>query len=359
MKIGILTFHRAVNYGAVLQAYALTKKLKMLEQEAEIIDYQCEKIKTDYLPNFKIKGSKLSSLVQQILSAPYMLLKKKNFELFLDKYLPLSNKGNDIVSMCQDYDMIIVGSDQVWQDNLIGGDDAFFLKNVNEKNKVSYAASFSLNNTRFNKDKLRMLNDFDSISVREHENAIYLKKELKRDIYEVCDPTLLLSLDEWINLSSQAHINYSNYILVYNVVKPKSMLRFADELAKKENKKVIVVTTSIKKKIDALYLRTVDPINFLGLIKKADYVITNSYHGAVFSLIYGKKFFVETHSSGNYYNSRVANLFNSLNIPLENVTGWESICTTKASREKVKKMMHVLSSQGENFLTSSIKSFGL
>lgn len=313
MKIGILTFHRAINYGAVLQAYALRKKLEMMGNEVEIIDYICPKIRSDYLPEFSIKKSLKTSL-NQLISAPFLLRRRKKFFSFITNNLVMSEMHETANNIEEKYDMIITGSDQVWQYNLTGNDDIYFLKDFEDVVKVAYAASFSLKNNKISERQFNMLKSLDFISVRERENADFLKRKMGRYVDTVCDPTFLLSKKEWEQLSHQMRPKYKNYVLAFNVLKTNGMLEFAFNLAKSSGKQLIVLTTSVQRKVKGKYIRTADPIEFLSLIENADFIVTNSFHGTAFSIIFQKEFFVETIANGGIINTRVLNLLDSLHI---------------------------------------------
>ena len=350
MKIGILTFHRAVNYGAVLQAYALAEKIKEMGQDVQVIDYECKKIKNDYFPNFNCKGKGKTYLIHQIIGAPLLLIRRLKFQKFIEEYLPLSATGTDIRLLTKDYDLIIVGSDQVWQDNLIGGDDAFFLKDVDVKYKASYAASFSQTQHKINRARIELLKKFDWVSIREKENVPFLEKELHRNIEVVCDPSLLLSEQKWKDFTTKCNDSKENYILVFNVLKGNSMFQFAEYLAETTNKRIVVLTTSIKKRVRGEYIRAADPLQFLSLFEHADYIITNSFHGTAFSLIFNKKFYVEVRAGGDIINTRVINLFETLNIPAKRLDGWNDIITVEEDYDSINTKLNNYSLAGEMFL---------
>lgn len=325
MKIGILTFHYAHNYGAVLQAYALKHKLEMYNQEVEIIDYENGEIKKTYQKKLTKKNS------IKYLKRPHVFLKNLKFDInkkyaqshweeqwekfndFIDLYLINEQKYKKIMLVgetFEDYDALIVGSDQIWCSDLTGGlDPIYFLDFPYSGIRVSYAASM-------NRDKILeteknlityYLEKFDYISVREDSLADRLN-ELGFDTDIVVDPTLLLSSKEYSEIESNRE--EKEYIFAYYVTEDDTMKEIAHNLAKEKNLKLYELHYYHWKKFDDSYqYANLGPGDFLTMIKNAEFVITNSFHGTVFALIYHVNFF----SYGNN-NIRIKSLLNRLGL---------------------------------------------
>lgn len=315
MKVGIMTFHRAINYGAVLQAYALRKKVEQLGGEAEVIDYRCKKITRDYSLN-PFFAKNIKDFVFRLCSAPYLSIRKNKFNSFLKQEINMSEKLNIIgKDVSEKYDVVISGSDQVWQYYLTGDDEEYFLCSFPKSKKISYAASFVLSDNKINPRQLKYLDEFNALSTRESETAKYLAEKLNKEILTVCDPSLLLNKRDWsILVEKRGRVIKEKYILAFNVQKTNGMLQFAESMAKKYDCKLVVLTTSIKKSVNAKYIRTAGPEEFLSLINYAEMVVTNSFHGTAFSVIFEKQFYVEMISGGGLYNTRVKNLLENLHI---------------------------------------------
>lgn len=283
MKIGILTFHNADNYGAVLQCYALQEKLKELypDDEVSLVNYKCPRIEKSYIPKFKI--------LRPWTILHYFKLKKlhQKFQDFRTKYL---NIGSDDFSK---YDLIVYGSDQIWNSHLTERDLTYFGKNYNG-HKIAYAASDGGEMT-YDSDVCKLLNDFSKISCREKSITENLKKQnLLLQVATVCDPVFLLSKDKWLKIAEFPQ--EENYVLTYKVRENINFDSEAEKLGKELNKKVIQIVY-IKSLRKLFYkgqhiVEGISPEQFLGYIAKAEYVLTTSFHATAFSIIFDKPFFV-------------------------------------------------------------------
>jgi Polysaccharide pyruvyl transferase. len=305
MKIGILTYHQAENYGAILQAYALQQTIINFGLDCDIIDYNCEGILKQF--KFNLKNS-------------FFYKKKIKFSNFRKKYLKLSSPFflNNIFLTNAIYDNFIVGSDQVWNFNCNNNDTTYlldFVKDLNKKN--SYAASFGKNTLpNFPESYLRdKFINFNFITVREQNGANLLKKLINKKIPVVLDPVFLLTKENW-----QKFVNTNNkkYILVYQLYYTESLLEFAKNLSKKENLRLIIITISLKTKFfsffNAIDKSNVGPKEFISLIGNAEYIVTNSFHGTALSIILNKQFFTEYVSDLYNVNSRFDELFQNFDL---------------------------------------------
>ena len=203
MKIGIITFHRAVNYGAVLQAYALQHALEGLGAQAEILDYRNRYIESCYDP-YSLKGNKLKALAKIALLGGVRRKKNEAFRSFNKKYLRLSEAvykdSEQLAGAEKFYDAFITGSDQVWNTSCADFDPAYFLTFVKDKKKKnSYAASFGLSEIpkEYEAEYKKRLAGYRQISVREAQGRALVKELTGRDVPVVLDPTLLLTEKDW------------------------------------------------------------------------------------------------------------------------------------------------------------------
>lgn len=348
-KVGIVTFHRAHNYGAMLQTYALQTYISNY-CDVKIVDYHADAVDKNYYPKHSFK--RFIKTCVKLLLYPKVeigrILTFNKFNSFKDKYLKLSGSySNTNVRKCDlEFDIFISGSDQVWNPLCNGFDSNFFLNFASNCKKYSYAASFG--NSEFDyKSELFIKENilaFNNLSVRENEgikilNRIGIKKKATVD----CDPVFLLDKREWINnLKLSETSKYGDYILLYYMVPPTNATNFALELSKRIGAKVLFVNHNASRiKYNGVkIINGVGPKEFLNLIRNAKYVITTSFHGLALSLIFNTPVFYELGKTINNRNSRLTNLvdrfglqdFEILNAkPLGEIPKWNSV------EDKIKK----------------------
>lgn len=320
MKIGIITYHRAKNLGAMLQSYALQKTLEKYKGKCEIIDYRNEKMEESYRVK-KIRECK--SLKEKVKNVLFMK-KNKAFEEvrkeFNEKVQTISTKKynkNNIKEANNDYDLFVTGSDQVWNIKLNYDDENYFLNFVEDnKKKNSYAASFGTNKIDEEKKAkiCNQLKTFNKISVREEEGKNFIKELTGRNSELVLDPTLLLNKYEWENMINNERIEKEKYIFVYVIAYTPTLLEFARKLGKERNCKVICFHTSYQKYRGMKNLTKVSPQDFLNYIKNAEAVVTSSFHGMCFSINLQKEFYYELDENKVNNNSRLKTLATTLNL---------------------------------------------
>ncbi len=348
MKATIVTFNRAYNYGAVLQCYALAKIIKDNGSECEVLDYFPPRFRHVYYR----KSTNVMQLSYKVVSTLFenrtpkrfkrnkrkmiafnqaLRERNKNFESFVEKALPLTSKTIyskiGMRSVRSDCDCYITGSDQVWHNKWCDFDKTFFLDfpDANSKLKISYAASFGMKqlpNELVNEYK-RRLQDFDMISVREESGVKIINDLINKPAVVSCDPTLLLDCDAWSEICDESIAEKEPYILVYYTCMSDKLQKCAKKLSEKTGYKVVSLPCTISPYVmsgeyDAPYgfdLRAESgPAEFLSLFKNAKYILTNTFHGTVFSVIFKKQFQTALISNGKEMNTRAAELLKNLNI---------------------------------------------
>lgn len=354
-KVGIVTFHTALNYGAVLQTYALQAFLKKMNIENEIINYDCPFIKKCYSPFFIANKNLINSIVRGILFNKKISKKRKNFDLFLKKNIDLSKRYTAIDEMKKDannYKYFISGSDQVWSPISANFDEFYFLPFAEDNQKFSYAASIGSGKLSEEEQSVmkRRLKGFDCISVRE-ESAKELLKNLVEtpDITVNVDPTLLLEKEAWEEVVEKN--KKGKYLLIFNVEKPIYDVEFAKKIAKEKGLKIIYINdrTIIKDK-EIEYIEAPTPDEFITLFANADTIVTNSFHGTVFSIIFEKDFFVEFNNKKNR-NIRSESLLKKLGIGnreiinVSNNNSFENI-----SWDKVKEKLEIERERSKQYI---------
>lgn len=304
-KIGILTFHKSINYGSVLQSWALSRVISK-RFVAEIIDYEpqnYEFLYANYRP-WKSWNNIKYNLKRMPLS-PALNNQQQLFKKFRDKQLPLSRKKYNYNNGCdikEEYKGIVVGSDQVWNIRAKDCDPIFFLPFNYSGNKVSYACS--INDTDYTEKNLPSnlaseICDFDFISIREESGKNKLEQFIakQKKVYTLLDPTLLCNSSEYDSLLNDRIVD-GKYIFLYNVWTSEAGIQAAKFLSKKLNMPVYTIMTASKvKEINLLKksgilvdtVRT-SPSDFLNFFKYASYIVTESFHGTAFSLIFEKPF---------------------------------------------------------------------
>lgn len=295
MRIGIITFHRAHNYGAVLQCYALCHVLKELGHKVEVVDYYPTYLRNQYnlLPSIKIGVVLWLKYLMKLL--PVLNVKVKRMRLFNSfiNSLPLSDyQYNENTHVIQGYDVLVFGSDQIWNPLLSHGVDKIFSGFFRHgKTKfVSYAAS---TNPKMYTDEYKtyfeqILQSFDHVSVRENSFANYLNNLKSNSAVTVLDPVLLLSKDDW----SAITINpvEKEYLLIYTVPQSSLVRKHAEFIAKLKGLQIIELTSAAKNIKGDDYRQIIGPRQFLGYFLNASYIVTTSFHGTAFSIKFEKQF---------------------------------------------------------------------
>lgn len=329
MKIGIVTWFHHRNYGTILQAYALQKFLKNNGYNCALVNYIpinnktiLEKIK---LGNFnhriasKIESAKFKFLGSNI--KDMLVEKNKSFENFATNNIDFTEKAqtsSELFRLNETIDCFICGSDQIWNPENFNG--VYYLNFVNEKNKkISYAPSFGVSHIPTSKtEEIRQLvNKFDWLSVREDKGASILKELTQKDVEVVVDPTLLLSKTDWGQVSVNPNIS-EDYILCYFLGDRQEYWKAVQNLQRITKYKVIIIPTRFNAYLKKYEIRTsTSPEEFIGLIKNAKLVLTDSYHGVIFSLKFERDFYVFKRfkdKDKRSQNSRIYNILKVLNL---------------------------------------------
>jgi hypothetical protein len=311
--VAILTFQEANNYGAMLQCYALQKKINLLGAQCEVINYKC-----DYLSKpYGIRALKRKGIVRYILGNINACLRwprRKKFENFRQE-IPMSEKvlKNSIHLLNDRYDLFVTGSDQVWNYDLTDFDQTYFLDFVKDhEKKGSYAASIGfdkMENQDIRMEYKRLLADFSFISVREQSAKSMISDLCKKNVEVVLDPTLLIDAEEWEKIAVEPQIKYK-YIFVYQLVPSGYLCQILKKLKKETGLKVVFAPFSLGNNCKGRWEFAAGPKEWIGLIKNAEYVVTDSFHGTVFSVLFKKK----VYSCVNELGTRITSLLDALQL---------------------------------------------
>lgn len=293
MKIGILTFCNAYNLGGALQAFSLQKALEETGQDAELIDYRCPAIENMHkLRPVLHRGISLKSRVYNIIHNIVFFPRRIRYKKFQQCMKRSRKYSRDNVHEANgQYDMFITGSDQVFNLKLTGDDSTYFLDFVDKGIKASYAASLGIYLPDQKERYQHLLKTFDYLSVREKSTADIFEKELGIVAEDMPDPVFLHTADEWKTLVGVSADNKHKYVLVYSLIENKDLYDIANKVAKERGLKVFAITKVLRPMGHAdKCFRNAGPKEFIELIANADYVVTNSFHGTAFSLIFEKQF---------------------------------------------------------------------
>ena len=361
MTIGILTFHLAHNYGAVLQCYALQEVLSKMGHQVYVINYQQPYIIDQFKPKrlFGIR-SFLKTLVKGNVkdyfyksALPY--IKDYKFKKFRNRFFRLTAAcytSNEI----PDKDLYIIGSDQPWNPDLTGGPDLVYwgqFEKMERSKIVTYAMSGSIEAIgKVGWDNIRhYCKKFDYLSFRETVLADRFTSLLEKRCFNSLDPTLLTTAQIWVPM-----LNYKwqkrKYVLLYHVGGPNeiidSMTLKAKEIAGQESLELIDASK-------CLY----SPSDFISLIKYAQYIVTASFHAMVFSIVFHKAFVVV--KTGQASDIRFNNLLSILEIEKTNLKDIDDISIPiKPDYEKIDKRLEVMRKSSMDYLkliTSDKKTY--
>lgn len=326
MKVGILTFQNANNYGAALQAFALCSTVRKLGYNAELIDYKNPSV-TEYenprLPHLSETITNPVGSVFRLATAKAFSCRKKTFDSFNEKYELIGPPIENQVDIEREYDVVIVGSDQVWNPVITGGDMTYFLSQVGSSRtrKMAYAASFGYES--FPSDLAKQcgeaLIDFDCIGVRETEGSILAKTLAGADSSVVLDPTLLFQKTDWETVIASGSIRESilelaeqdqGYLFVYIAAERSKTISFAKRVAKQRNLNIVLISgyrglPFIRCGKDVSFASLEE---FLFLMQHASLVVTSSFHGYALSLALEKDVYFSLVNGGNTKNSRLLSL---------------------------------------------------
>ena len=333
MKTALFSVHSDPNYGSMLQAYALSAALDKLGCENEYINYEpynkqntlarlIKRIIKSLLVLLHIKKS--DETEYSFWSSPEFRNQKELFNQFHRENIPTSkikyyrntiHKTNDI------YRCFVIGSDQTWSPLLSSNPYSIsFLPFVNKESiKCSYAPS--IGTTHISKEYLEVLKgnltSFTHISCREYANADLLSSYIGIKVEYVLDPTLLLTKQEWLSLSEPINLP-KEYVLCYILGVKDNIYKYASLLAKQKNLPLYIIVTRPEYIRYPNALQDVSVGQFLSLINQASYVVTDSFHGSLFSINMGTNFYAfakRCQIEGMNDNDRIGDFLNVIGIP--------------------------------------------
>lgn len=356
MKIGTLTFHRAQNYGGVLQCYALMKFLQNRGYDVEVVDYRCPKIENAYrVLNFNT----FKSFIASLLYLPKRLSARRNFARFRIKYLDISKEVYREASDFRDqYDICIMGSDQVWTLRLVGGYNPVYYGDFSEQiRKIGYAVSIAEVNN-FKEDERREMakhiKNFSHFSTREESFRDEIIRLVGGKVCTVLDPSLLLTKEEYASIVEEP--SEQDYVLYYQQEYNPKTKEIIVDVAHQIGAKMIVIITGGKERYGMPYryydTNNLSVLKFLGLIKNAMVVFTSSFHGTAYSLVFRKDFYFVANDAPD----RARNLLVKCGAEDRLIHSTDKICFSKVDYTIVESRLNTARQFSIDFLINSIEN---
>ena len=368
-KIGIITMHRVYNAGSALQTFALYQSIKALGYDCEIIDYQ--------YPNKYHHTTKKrpSFLIFWWLRLKYFILYRNHkqhlrFAEFQQQAWASSTyyaSREELFSNPPQYDLCITGSDQVWNPRHMKGDSAFFCAFSPNTPHIAYGASFSQG---YIPDKLvehyrKHLSTYQALSVREKSGIEIIKNLTGQHAELVCDPTLLLKQSDYQQFIATAH-QYTKrpyllaYILDYAFNPYPTIQQVIDKIAHDKGLQVIyLMANSVDNYHIGKSITSAGPNEFIRLFAEASFVVTSSFHGVAFSLLFEKDFYTIAPSKDSE-DSRIQTLLSAVGAIERAIPQGSSISSLQTSNidySRINRKLDEYREQSLNYLRNAIDQF--
>lgn len=362
MQIGILTFHRALNYGAFLQCFALKRTLEHQGHQASIIDYwplyharRYRYFKHEHFQKYGIKY-----LIHFLLQLPMKLIRSRRMARIQRQYFGTTDKvlypcPEDLCTV--NLDAMVYGSDQIWwrgEDIPTKYDFAYWGDYVRVPKRITYAASMGIiRDHAVERDILsQKLQQLDAISVREQQLLQYLSPLTDKPIHIVADPTLLIPADEWRQLA-KPHRHQEPYLLLFNLTDLPFTREVAQVISSQRNLPVVEVTAAVRdERIGRNYIQTADALEWVGLIRDAEFVVTSSFHGVCFSILMEKQFIACGFGDNT---DRLFSLLAQLGISNRHTTDISQLPLDNIDYGDVTSTLCKLRNESLSFLTQALK----
>ena len=370
IKIGTITFHGAQNFGSALQTYAMQEFIKSLYGEAgkdclyRVINYRTEFQKNFYSIYKSVKKPK--NIIKNAIAFKHrsaLKVKSQKFEDFLSNYINLTDevsKTCELETFASAFDFYISGSDQIWNVRAADFESAYYLEFVKSGKKLSYAASFGplkIDWGVYNKEKYSaLLSQYSAISVRETGSADNVKELIGKDCEINVDPAFLLTKGQWKSIQSNANYHGGGYILLYCLEPSKEQLSMAKSISKKLNLPILVTRYNNKNDMINGFVKKYDcgPLDFLSYIDNAALVLSSSFHGTAFSMIYNKPFYV----FGGMKDSRISSILKIAGIEERSIEKYEDIDRVnleKVNFSVVNEMINNEREKSKNYLKNALE----
>ena len=368
MKVGIITFSSAHNYGAVLQAYATQTYLQKNGIEAKVINYRPASIEDVYNIYEVKKGKGIVKKLRKIKrkidlkgKLRWRVVKYNNFENFIKNSLNTTKPYSKLGSLQKDllgYDAFIAGSDQIWNTDLtLGFDPAYFLEfGKKDAIRIAYAPSLGRDdiNPKFENVYKRYLDNFDHLSIREPNMGPVIERLTGKTAETVIDPTLLIDREDWENFKGENPFDGKEYIYAHYIGMDPKVTEIADYLSLKLGIPVVHNRNEglFENELASHFSGT--PEEFVGVIKGAKYIVSNSFHATCFSAIFEKDFITVPHAKRPERMQNLLELMGLGNHLVEDVRIMPPLDTLSIDYEDVKKRIVPLKESSKSFLDNAL-----
>ena len=363
-RVGILTFHRAYNFGSALQAYALNKFLNMCGYETKTIDFIPNKQKTIYsMPKLSFSLHAVALRLLYRLNKKATMTRFFKFDNFVKNHIVLTskqfNENNAFEPLNEQFDAFVVGSDQIWNPRCDDFSDIYLLPFVQEKkNRIAYSPS--LGSADLPREYIELfknnLSKFNFISLREKKSCDFIRRLVNKDVVMTPDPVFLLSQSEWLEIKKDCGIS-RKYILCYFIGNVKGMRSFCRKIAKRNKCNIVVLNANLREyfyKNKKMF--NCGPEEFLDLIKNADLVCTDSFHAAAFSLIFNKEFLAFKKDNNGTPDERLISMLNYFDLE-KRIVNSDSFCLKSLEKidfQKINMKLSKFKQTGINYLKESL-----
>lgn len=369
MKVATITFNHAHNHGSMLQTYALQQFVTALARERgvdlqySVIDF-VSLFQKELYAVFKHSCSPREWLKNAIALRHYKALstRHRKFEQFISQYCTLSRRystENELMANPPAADVYISGSDQIWNVRARDFSSVYYLPFAQQSKRVSYAASFGP--LRIDWDKYStlhidsMLRQYSHISVREAGSAdnVELLTGVRPPVH--LDPTFLLTKDQWQTIQSDANYHNGRYILLYCLEPTPQQLQMAKAISSKLDLPIVVLRYNNKHDWCNPFVHRYDagPRDFLAYIDHAAMVLTSSFHGTAFSLIYHKPFYVFNGMNDN----RISSILQAVDLTHRSIntsTELDSVSLTPINQQPIDNFINIERQRSAQYLTKAL-----
>lgn len=360
MKIGILTFHRAHNYGAVLQCFALQVFLRNQGYKAKVVDYNNRDLWRCYdwynPDEFRYAISSPRKAVKRCFKLLVKWYKR------IPRFYSFTRFQNHQLDLCpvseivkRPFDLILIGSDQVWNTSITHGFDPYYWGQFNRPphtRVATYAASLRGRwEDRHQPTVRKYLQSLNAVSVREMSllnTVIELFPKINPVV--VPDPVLLFSAQEWERFAIKPRISVP-YVFFYQAMDSERTYEMSEEIARRMGKRLIVLSANVNGRNSSI-CRGASPFEFIGWIKNADLVVTSSYHATAFSIVFQKEFYCIDLNLGE--DNRLKDLLSTLGLENRFIGSIDDINSSVTKLYDCRDVLGGLQNKAKQFISSAI-----